>query len=211
MVWQRRPLIGWLRPARNVSESKWIMRMGVVCRVNLVIWKSKTLDWYQTFIAGRRLASLDQQSLINIVVYRKPRDDQVKRTHASEQQERSHQLVKFTDQFLALLVMVLTKAGLCEVRPYYDKSYVTVESRLSHAFSKKRMSVQVFHERQCSYWLRSLPLLTECYLWTLLLTFRYPVPSSPIFYTTLLTAIKFRQYLEYLLWPLITEMRSIEL
>jgi rapamycin-insensitive companion of mTOR len=33
-----------------------------------------------------------------------------------EAQERSHQLVKLTDQFLAILVMVLTKAGLCDVR-----------------------------------------------------------------------------------------------
>jgi len=84
-------------------------------------------------------------------------------------------------------------------------------SRLSYAFSKKRILIQVFHERQRSYWLRPLPLQTECYLWTLLLTNRYFVPSCPIFYTTLLTAIKFRQYLEYLLWLLITEMQSIEL
>ncbi|KAF9452980.1 hypothetical protein P691DRAFT_720833 [Macrolepiota fuliginosa MF-IS2] len=63
----------------------------------------KTSDWYQTFIAGRRLT-----------MYRKSRDEPTKKSQAQETQERPHQLVKLTDQFLALLVMVLTKAGLCE-------------------------------------------------------------------------------------------------
>lgn len=80
----------------------------------------KTSDWYQTFIAGRRLTSesaifLTAAEYVYVAVYRKSRDESARKSHAQETQERSHQLVKLTDQFLALLVMVLTKAGLCEV------------------------------------------------------------------------------------------------
>jgi large subunit ribosomal protein L17e len=93
----------------------------------------KTSDWYKTFIAGRRLTSehppytfFDSRKekfhgryLYPPLVYRKTRDEPTRKPNGQEtQQERphQHQLVKLTDQFLALLVMVLTKAGLCEVR-----------------------------------------------------------------------------------------------
>ncbi|KAH9480426.1 Target of rapamycin complex 2 subunit ste20 [Psilocybe cubensis] len=59
----------------------------------------KTPAWYQTFIDGRRLT-----------MYRKSRD-------AADYQpdiERNTQTLKLTDQYLALLVAILTKAGLLQ-------------------------------------------------------------------------------------------------
>ncbi|XP_006462786.1 hypothetical protein AGABI2DRAFT_186649 [Agaricus bisporus var. bisporus H97] len=81
----------------------------------------KTSDWYQTFISGRRLT-----------MYRKSGVQQDKKSSAPEAQERSHQFVKLTDQFLALLVMVLTKAGLCEAL-----TCLLEETRIGSSLSRK--------------------------------------------------------------------------
>ena len=83
----------------------------------------KTPAWYQTFIDGRRLTSA--YTFIRVShpahkfceVYRKSRDS------PEEQEEPDNtdkpvpfQTLKLTDQYLALLVIILTNAGLCQVR-----------------------------------------------------------------------------------------------
>ncbi|EDR13794.1 uncharacterized protein LACBIDRAFT_309182 [Laccaria bicolor S238N-H82] len=62
----------------------------------------KTPEWYQTFIDGRRLT-----------MYRKPRDGD-ETQQEPEKPERLNQTLKLTDQYLALLLLVLTNAGLCD-------------------------------------------------------------------------------------------------
>ncbi|KAG6816036.1 hypothetical protein H0H87_009102 [Tephrocybe sp. NHM501043] len=62
----------------------------------------KPPDWHQTFIDGRRLT-----------MYQKSRDIMETRLEP-ETNERGYQAFKLTDQYLALLVLVLTHAGLCE-------------------------------------------------------------------------------------------------
>ncbi|KAF8631052.1 hypothetical protein AX15_002660 [Amanita polypyramis BW_CC] len=67
----------------------------------------KTSDWYQTFISGRRLT-----------MYRKPTElpeyPNRHRHHEDPVTDRPQQMVKLTDPYMALLVVVLTRAGLCE-------------------------------------------------------------------------------------------------
>ncbi|KXN88287.1 Protein ste16 [Leucoagaricus sp. SymC.cos] len=97
----------------------------------------KTSDWYQTFIAGRRLT-----------MYRKSRDDPAKKPHAQETQERPHQLVKLTDQFLALLVMVLTKAEVFAMATDYKdgEKRIVGTSALSaiESFNRNRTRLDTF-------------------------------------------------------------------
>lgn len=62
----------------------------------------KSPEWYQTFIDGRRLT-----------MYRKSSDCYDQRQEL-DQSERSSQTLKLTDQYLALLVLVFTNAGLCD-------------------------------------------------------------------------------------------------
>ncbi|KAJ7212059.1 Rapamycin-insensitive companion of mTOR, N-term-domain-containing protein [Mycena pura] len=62
----------------------------------------KTPEWYQTFIDGRRLT-----------MYRKSREARERRFH-TEPPEHTHQTLKLTDQYLALLVLVFTNAGLLD-------------------------------------------------------------------------------------------------
>ncbi|KAG6854116.1 hypothetical protein C0991_010280 [Blastosporella zonata] len=62
----------------------------------------KPPDWHQTFIDGRRLT-----------MYQKTRDIMETRVEP-EINERGYQAFKLTDQYLALLVLVLTHTGLCE-------------------------------------------------------------------------------------------------
>lgn len=50
------------------------------------------------------------------IVYRKPRDAHEHR-HAPQKLESAHQSLKLTDQYLALLVLVLSNAGLLDVSP----------------------------------------------------------------------------------------------
>ncbi|KAF9475644.1 hypothetical protein BDN70DRAFT_883456 [Pholiota conissans] len=61
----------------------------------------KTPAWYQTFIDGRRLT-----------MYRKSRDAPENLQERPE--EKTYHTLKLTDQYLALLVVILTNAGLCE-------------------------------------------------------------------------------------------------
>ncbi|KAF8967140.1 Rapamycin-insensitive companion of mTOR, N-term-domain-containing protein [Flammula alnicola] len=63
----------------------------------------KTPAWYQTFIDGRRLT-----------MYRKSRDAPENQQHRQDPLEKPHYTLKLTDQYLALLVAILTNAGLCE-------------------------------------------------------------------------------------------------
>ena len=81
----------------------------------------KTPAWYQTFIDGRRLTStiflFTKTVIFNhilLVVYRKSRDTAENQQERPE--ERPHHTLKLTDQYLSLLVAILTHAGLCQVR-----------------------------------------------------------------------------------------------
>ncbi|KAF8918988.1 Rapamycin-insensitive companion of mTOR, N-term-domain-containing protein [Mucidula mucida] len=69
--------------------------------------KIKTPEWYQTFIDGRRLT-----------MYKKSRHSQDGRSAESkkeaEQSERLSQTLRLTDQYIALLVLVFTNAGLLD-------------------------------------------------------------------------------------------------
>jgi rapamycin-insensitive companion of mTOR len=80
----------------------------------------KTPEWFQTFIDGRRLTS-ESMSVINastidetLQVYRRSRmpAESRKDTHPSE---RPYETLKLTDQYIALLVLVFTNAGLLDV------------------------------------------------------------------------------------------------
>jgi len=51
-------------------------------------------------------------------VYRKPRDED-EAQQEPEKPERLNQTLKLTDQYLALLLLVLTNAGLCDVSQWY--------------------------------------------------------------------------------------------
>ncbi|KIM43166.1 hypothetical protein M413DRAFT_443978 [Hebeloma cylindrosporum] len=63
----------------------------------------KAPAWYQTFIDGRRLT-----------MYRKSRDASEHRQERHDLLERPVATLKLTDQYLGLLVAILTNAGLCE-------------------------------------------------------------------------------------------------
>lgn len=147
----------------------------------------KTSDWYQTFISGRRLTSewiflqgevLHTDAYTYFAVYRKSGVQQDKKSSAPEAQERSHQFVKLTDQFLALLVMVLTKAGLCEVRGVclILHQSLTIGLCLYHrlllAYWRRRGLVRVCLGKQHFSWLKYLPSQQGYYRWTLLPAFR---------------------------------------
>ncbi|TFK28071.1 hypothetical protein FA15DRAFT_612999 [Coprinopsis marcescibilis] len=61
----------------------------------------KSPEWYQTFIDGRRLT-----------MYR--RNNLPEQQKDPENVDRTHQTLKLTDQYLALLLVILTNAGLCD-------------------------------------------------------------------------------------------------
>ncbi|KAJ7175920.1 Rapamycin-insensitive companion of mTOR, N-term-domain-containing protein [Mycena filopes] len=63
----------------------------------------KTPEWYQTFIDGRRLT-----------MYRKTREAAQRRPPVEQPPERTHQTLKLTDQYIALMVLVFTNAGLLD-------------------------------------------------------------------------------------------------
>ncbi|KAJ6559137.1 Rapamycin-insensitive companion of mTOR, N-term-domain-containing protein [Mycena vulgaris] len=64
----------------------------------------RTPEWYQTFIDGRRLT-----------MYRKSREAHERRTRTHvEPPDRTHQTLKLTDQYIALMVLVFTNAGLLD-------------------------------------------------------------------------------------------------
>ena len=92
----------------------------------------KSPEWYQTFIDGRRLTSsyivsfsAPRCNLTVSTVYRKSSDHHEQRAELN-QSERSNHRLKLTDQYLALLVLVFTNAGLCDVRliPFYCFRYI---------------------------------------------------------------------------------------
>ncbi|KAJ8080510.1 hypothetical protein PM082_017343 [Marasmius tenuissimus] len=62
----------------------------------------KSPDWYHTFISGKRLTMYHSRD--------GPKTDK----GDSEHPERNHQTLKLTDQYLALLLLVFTNAGLLE-------------------------------------------------------------------------------------------------
>lgn len=86
----------------------------------------KTPEWYQTFIDGRRLTSSSTfpwhftmcTEMAPSTVYRKSRGI----TNVDRQMdqdiplERTTQTLKLTDHYIALLVLIFTKAGLVDVR-----------------------------------------------------------------------------------------------
>ena len=62
---------------------------------------------------------LPLSSYIICKVYQKPRDsleEQAERDRDSADKPIPQQTLKLTDQYLALLVIILTNAGLCQVR-----------------------------------------------------------------------------------------------
>ncbi|KAJ7644182.1 Rapamycin-insensitive companion of mTOR, N-term-domain-containing protein [Roridomyces roridus] len=63
----------------------------------------KTPEWYKTFLDGRRLT-----------MYRKTRGPNEPRPPSEQHPERAHQKLKLTDQYIALMVMVFTNAGLLD-------------------------------------------------------------------------------------------------
>ncbi|KAJ7044185.1 Rapamycin-insensitive companion of mTOR, N-term-domain-containing protein [Mycena alexandri] len=63
----------------------------------------KTPEWYQTFIDGRRLT-----------MYRKTREARERRAPVEQPPERTNQTLKLTDQYIALMVLVFTNAGLLD-------------------------------------------------------------------------------------------------
>ncbi|KAK7048427.1 Rapamycin-insensitive companion of mTOR, N-term-domain-containing protein [Favolaschia claudopus] len=63
----------------------------------------KTPEWYQTFIDGRRLT-----------MYRKTRESREQRRAHVDTPERSPETLKLTDQYIALMVLVFTNAGLLD-------------------------------------------------------------------------------------------------
>jgi rapamycin-insensitive companion of mTOR len=80
--------------------------------------KIKTPEWYQSFISGRRLTSMIEANLINTqtelsIVYRRSRGPETKRDEGIT--IRPSESFRLTDQYIALLIMVFTNAGLLEV------------------------------------------------------------------------------------------------
>ncbi|KAF9004644.1 Rapamycin-insensitive companion of mTOR, N-term-domain-containing protein [Cyathus striatus] len=93
-----RSLIGTLRiPSLETRE--------IILDMFFDLLKIKTPEWYQTFIDGRRLTT---------EVYRKTPNAPETQSIPLDASERPHQTLKLTDQYLALLIIILTNAGLCE-------------------------------------------------------------------------------------------------
>ncbi|KAF8158105.1 Rapamycin-insensitive companion of mTOR, N-term-domain-containing protein [Crassisporium funariophilum] len=74
---------------------------GIILDMFFDLLNIKTPAWYQTFIDGRRLT-----------MYRKSRD--APENHQEHDTEKPNHTLKLTDQYLALLVVILTNAGLCQ-------------------------------------------------------------------------------------------------
>jgi rapamycin-insensitive companion of mTOR len=79
----------------------------------------KTPEWYQTFISGRRLTSKPPPSRVftllrMFVVYRRSRQAP-ENEKQPEAPERAPETLKLTDQYIALLVLLFTNAGLLDV------------------------------------------------------------------------------------------------
>ncbi|KAJ3802454.1 Rapamycin-insensitive companion of mTOR, N-term-domain-containing protein [Lentinula aff. detonsa] len=70
----------------------------VVLNMFFEILNIKSPEWYQTFIAGKRLTTYHRAGL----------------KHEAEPPERNVQTLKLTDQYIALLILVFTNVGLLE-------------------------------------------------------------------------------------------------
>jgi len=151
----------------------------------------KTPAWYQTFIDGRRLTSM-YIYIMSILrpahsfpkVYRKSRD-------FLEQQEEGErditdksvpqQSLKLTDQYLALLVIILTNAGLCQVRYKTNgKNSGKKDSPLTHGDSrhlppclKNQQQGLICHAKLHYSWPKSLRWQIGCYRCRWLPKFKY--------------------------------------
>ncbi|KAF7288523.1 hypothetical protein HMN09_01381300 [Mycena chlorophos] len=78
----------------------------------------KTPEWYQTFLDGRRLT-----------MYRKTGAEPRER-RAPERHERPHHTLKLTDQYIALLVLVFTNAGILDTIAGIDGHDARVDLRI---------------------------------------------------------------------------------
>ena len=83
----------------------------------------KAPEWYKTFIDGRRLTSeysiMSWNSKSCFVVYRKPRN-LPERIGENRSPARPPETLKLTDQYIALLILVFTNAGLLDVIMFHS-------------------------------------------------------------------------------------------
>lgn len=155
----------------------------------------KTPAWYQTFIDGRRLTSMKFQkvvisNLIILLVYRKSRDAVENQQERPE--ERPHHTLKLTDQYLSLLVAILTHAGLCQVRAIVSYLLLTTNNvrRLLPCW-KNRPPGLIYLARRLFSWPKYWQWQIECFLY--------------------LWRRRYRQSRKYFVWRLIISMARIEL
>jgi hypothetical protein len=82
----------------------------------------KTPAWYKAFISGRRLTGMSYHAGVKWYVLRRTpavyrKSGQVSEPNANDTdaQQRQPEPLRLTDQYIALLVLIFTKAGLLEV------------------------------------------------------------------------------------------------
>jgi rapamycin-insensitive companion of mTOR len=82
----------------------------------------KTPAWYKAFISGRRLTGMSHHASVKWyvlpmtpTVYRKSGQVSESNTNDTDVQQRQPEPLRLTDQYIALLVLIFTKAGLLEV------------------------------------------------------------------------------------------------
>jgi hypothetical protein len=82
----------------------------------------KTPAWYKAFINGRRLTGMSycakktvRRLTMRLTVYRKSGQASDLNTKDTDVQQRQPEPLKLTDQYIALLVLIFTNAGLLEV------------------------------------------------------------------------------------------------
>jgi rapamycin-insensitive companion of mTOR len=82
----------------------------------------KTPAWYKAFISGRRLTGMSHHASakwyvlhITSTVYRKSGQVSEPNANDTDVQQRQPEPLRLTDQYIALLVLIFTKAGLLEV------------------------------------------------------------------------------------------------
>ena len=82
----------------------------------------KTPAWYKAFISGRRLTGMSHHASVKRyvltrtpTVYRKSGQVSESNANDTDVQQRQPEPLRLTDQYIALLVLIFTKAGLLEV------------------------------------------------------------------------------------------------
>jgi rapamycin-insensitive companion of mTOR len=84
----------------------------------------KTPSWYKAFINGRRLTGMSYHARnvkwhdvlhMTLTVYRKSGQASDLNANDADVQQRQPEPLRLTDQYIALLVLIFTKAGLLEV------------------------------------------------------------------------------------------------